>query len=267
MHHANSRYVERDRARIYYEVYGSGPAVIIAPGGEENPLLYFQNIPAITQAGFSVLIFSLRGHFQSECPPALCHPKHYVGDIEAILDAENIDRAALIGESLGGFGTMRFAALRPERAAGQVLMGSCAAVWSEENYNATKSAVDKFLDMVGSGEPRGPGIGPMELLDRNITMLGSDDGLTTAPLTILTGMLDKSIWLQPEELANFDVPTLILGGDEDDFLGRGFQRHVVELIPGARLGKLMDSGHRPYWTHPERFNEEAIAFLRSAARF
>lgn len=267
MRNANSCSVQVGPATVYYEVYGEGPAVLFAPGGEEIPLHFFQNIPAFVNAGFTVLVMSLRGHFMSTCPPADCHPQHFETDIEAILDQEGIERAALIGESLGGFGTMRFAARRPDRTACQVLMGSSAAVWSEQNYGATSQAVETFLGRLKSGDPRRAPADPMALLDRNLTLLTSEDGLIAIPVNIVLHMLDESLWLKPAELEGYDIPTLIIGGDEDDFLGRGFQRHLVDLIPGARLGELMATGHRPYWSHPQAFNDEAIRFLKKSGRW
>jgi pimeloyl-ACP methyl ester carboxylesterase len=262
---AESRTVRSGEATIYYETYGDGPTVLIAPGGEENTLHFFETVPVLVRAGYRVIVMNLRGHYQSPCPPLFCHPRYFIDDIAAILDAELIPRAAIVGESLGGFGALRFSLERPDAAAALVLMGSYAGVHSAENFKANQRACQLYLEQIKPSVPTRIDLNRPDaaraLLNRNLTLVGSDDGLTSAPLAYLTTMNDEAWWLTPAQLRGYRTPTLLIGGDRDAFLGEGFQRRLVKQIPGATLGDFQDAGHRPYWEDPERFTRDVLTFL------
>jgi len=264
---AESRSVRSNKASIYYEAYGSGPCVVFIPGGYETHLAFFKNVPAFVNAGYKVVTTNLRGHFQSPAAPGDLGFVHHAGDIEAVLDAEGVDRAALVGWSMGGFGATRLAATRPSRVAGLILMGSTAGVYSERNYAANKAAVDTALGWVGAGGPWPFHMGHADpedaFLRRQLQMLHSDDGFLPGPVALLPMMMDRAAWLEPADLEEFAAPTLFVGGDADDFLPAGFQRHTVTLLPGAELSTFQDAGHQPHWEQPARFNAEVIGWLRS----
>jgi pimeloyl-ACP methyl ester carboxylesterase len=252
------------RASIYYEAYGEGPCVLFIPGGFETHLAYWKNVPAFVQAGYRVITTNLRGHFQSPCAPQDLDFRHHARDIEAVLDREGIARAALVGWSMGGFGALRFAVERPHRVAALVLMGSTAGVYSPDNYGTNCKAVDKVRGWTGVEAQRfDVRSGSDAFLRRQLQMLHSADGSLPGPTAMLDAMVDRRSWLEPAALHGFRTPTLIVGGDHDALLGGGFQRHVAELIPGAELSQLQDTGHNPHWEAPERFNTTTIAWLQS----
>jgi 3-oxoadipate enol-lactonase len=265
---AESRIAQSNKAEIYYEVYGEGPCVIMVPGGFETHIAFYGNVPAFVQAGYKVITTNLRGHFQSPCKTGDLSFLHHPSDIEAVMDQEDIERAALIGWSMGGFGSVRFALTNPARAAAVVLMGSTAGVWSEENYANNGVAIDKVMADVAKGGPwhfdmKQPDA-ERAFLRRQLQMLHSDDGFLPAPLVLLPMMMDKDIWLKPNEIASYTTPTLFVGGDTDSFLPAGFQRHTATLVPGAELSDFQNGGHSPHWEDPERFNETTITWLKSS---
>ena len=67
---AESRTIPVGEAEIYYEAYGpeDGPAMLLVPGGDETHIHYYQNVPALVQAGYRVIVMNLRGHWLSPCP-------------------------------------------------------------------------------------------------------------------------------------------------------------------------------------------------------
>lgn len=256
--------VESYRASIYYEAYGSGPCVLFVPGGYETHLAYWKNVPAFVKAGYRVITTNLRGHFQSPCADADVAFCHHHRDIEAVLDDAGIERAALVGWSMGGFGALRLAVQRPPRVAALVLLGSTAGVHSQANYETTRRAVEMVRNWTGAAAQRFDVAGePDAFLRRQLQMLHSADGSLPGPVSMLDAMLERSAWLEPEALQGYATPTLIVGGDHDTLLGGGFQRHVAELIPGATLSPLQDTGHNPHWEKPEAFNQTTIEWLRS----
>ncbi len=260
-----SRRVSSDRASIYYEVYGQGPAILLVPGAMDNILAWSFNIPAFVRAGYRVLAMNLRGHFLSPAHDADCHFRHHAHDISAILEAEGVRRVAIAASSFGGFGALRYALANPERTAALILSGSTAGVDSDANYAANLSAIARFDR--GFASALKPGFDfadsprPHAFLFRQIGQLGTLDGTISCPYQAIASMTDRQAWLQPPQLASYATPTLLIGGDADRLLPAGFQREVARLIPGAILSSWVDSGHIPFWENPDRYNSEVLAFL------
>ncbi|MEM8986913.1 MAG: alpha/beta hydrolase [Pseudomonadota bacterium] len=263
-----SRHTQSTDAKIYYEVYGAGPLVLIVPGLAEVPMHYFQNIPALVNAGFRVAVMSLRGHFMTAANDDACHPMLFADDILAVCANENETSVSLICESAGGWGGLRVANDRPDLVKSLLLMGSPAGAYSDENYTVVFNAIEtRKARTANSDDSSGTALdGPnaaRDLLCRQLAMLSaSQQAPVPFPRTYLETMCDKSTWLTQEDLRNYRVPTLIVGGDNDAFLEAGFQRHVATLIPGAELSDFMDAGHEPYWEQPDRFNNVAISWLQ-----
>ena len=65
----------------------------------------------------------------------------------------------------------------------------------------------------------------------------------------------------PEELAEFEVPTLVLSGQHDLLFPPEIMTHVAGLIPGSSLERFPDAGHSTYFEDPERFNHLVGQFL------
>lgn len=262
---AESRIAQSTKARIYYETYGKGPCIVMIPGGYETHLGFYRNVPAFVKAGYQVITTNLRGHFQSPCHDGDLSFRHHPDDIEAVLDNEGIERAALMGWSMGGFGAMRLAVKRPERVAAVVLMGSTAGIYSAVNYANNDHAVRTIRGWLERG---GPWLFDMNVqnatdafLRRQLQMLHSADGFLPGPSVLVTMMMDRDVWLSQEELHTLRAPVLIVGGDLDTLLPARFQRHLVTLIPGAELGEYQDAGHNPHWENPELFNTSTLRWL------
>ncbi len=262
---AESRIAHSTKAEIYYEVYGAGPCIIMVPGGFETHLAFYRNVPAFVQAGYKVITTNLRGHFQSPCKTGDLSFLNHASDIEAVLDQENVSRAAIIGWSMGGFGAVRFALTNPARASCLVLMGSTGGIWSEENYSNNGVAIDKAMSSVAQGGPWAFNMHQPDAEDaflrRQLQMLHSDDGFLPGPVALLPMMMDKNIWLTADELSSYSTPTLFVGGDTDNFLPAGFQRHTMTLLPGAQLDDFQNAGHNPHWEDPVSFNRSVLRWL------
>jgi pimeloyl-ACP methyl ester carboxylesterase len=105
---------------LTYEIAGSGPSILCLPGLGDLRQEYDRLAPALVRAGFRVMVADLRGQgntsvgWQQYDVPALA------SDIGTLLDAENIDKALLIGCSISGASTAYFASQHPERVAGVV---------------------------------------------------------------------------------------------------------------------------------------------------
>jgi non-heme chloroperoxidase len=259
------RRIRVEDAELYFESYGTGPALLLVPGAMDNILHWSLNVPGLVAAGYRVIVMSLRGHFMSPCSDASSHFRHHADDLEAIVAAADLKRVAILASSFGGFGALRFALRRPSVVSGLVLSGSTAGVFSPVLYDGNVKAVEGFERALAAGTPPwvdlSPSARPQAFLYRQLAQLGADSRGLSCPIEALLSMKDRSAWLEKSDLASFGVPTLIIGGDRETLLPPGFQRELVRLIPSARLSPWVDTGHVPFWEDPRRYNLETLKFL------
>src|SRR5215831_3666149 len=109
-------------ARIYYEVHGSGPAVLFVHGSGGHHAAWWQQVAALSPS-FTVITVDLRG-FGNTRWESDHDARNFPGDIVAVLDAVAAgggpEAAVLAGQSIGAAAALRAALLRPDRAAGVI---------------------------------------------------------------------------------------------------------------------------------------------------
>jgi pimeloyl-ACP methyl ester carboxylesterase len=105
---------------LAYEIAGSGATILCLPGMGDLRQEYDRLAPALVAAGFRVMVADLRGHGDTSVGWHQYDVPALASDIERLLDAENIEKALLIGCSISGASTAYFTAHHPERVAGLV---------------------------------------------------------------------------------------------------------------------------------------------------
>jgi 3-oxoadipate enol-lactonase len=104
---------------LYVERAGEGPAVVLLHAGALDASMWDSQIAALVE-GHTVVRFDARGHGRSSTPTADWHPDD---DLLAVLDAMELERATLVGNSFGAATAVDFALTRPERVRSLVLVG------------------------------------------------------------------------------------------------------------------------------------------------
>ena len=250
--------IEREGATLYYEVQGSGPAVVFVHGSGGNALSWWQQIPPFA-ARHRVVAFDHRGFGRSTCPPEALDPRHFASDLAAILDDAGIARAALVCQSMGGWTGLPFALAWPDRTAALVLAGTPGGVVTpriqRDSSEVPQRAAERgFLGMAlaRSFIERDPA--RAFLYDR----IGSLN-----PPATLGAVLPKLVALRvdPAQLAAFRIPTRVIVGTEDSFFSVEGLREVAAAIPEARLHVLPGAGHSAYFEEPDVFNGLVESFF------
>lgn len=99
---------------------GSGPAVVFVHGFPDLALGWKNQISAVSTAGFHAIAPDMRGYGGSSCPPDVTSYgiEHLTGDLVALLDTLEIEKAVFVGHDWGGFVSWAMPVLHPERVAG-----------------------------------------------------------------------------------------------------------------------------------------------------
>jgi 3-oxoadipate enol-lactonase len=252
-----------DGARLHYEIAGSGPPVVLLHGGLWDRRVWDDQWDAFA-ARFRTLRPDFRGFGRSDPPE---REFNLTEDLLTVLDAEAIQRTAVVGLSLGGYVATDVALARPDRVSGLVLASAGANGfddWGEDirRHRAEAEAAVKRGDLAVALE-----------LDLGLwcpLRTGNDDRQRRIARENLNAPLAEKLADVFEQraidrLGEIRVPTLVLVGDRDvpemlrlaDILAAG--------IPGARKVVLEEADHLPNVRRPDEFNELVIGFLQEVA--
>ena len=218
--HAEDFFFDSDGVRIHYSVEGKGEPVVLIPGFGGN-IKFWEDSGIIKELsdGFMVITMDPRGHGESDKPH---DPKAYgnnmIDDPIRLLDPLKIQKAHVVGYSMGGFITLGIVAQYPERLQSAVLGG---AGWSPPSGDTA------MLDALVKSLEQGQGIGPLavalkpvgsepptpeEVEEINKWFLPNNDQLALAAL--IRGS-DNSRPVTEDHLRANKVPVLALIGEVD----------------------------------------------------
>jgi pimeloyl-ACP methyl ester carboxylesterase len=247
---------------VYYESHGDGPALVLCHGSGGNHAIWWQQVPHFRDS-HRVIAIDFPGFGRSVAPPDAWDAHTYPKVILAVLDDAEIERAVLVGQSLGCAPSLALAIAHPERVAGVVLAHSLGGISDEEVLSlvrADRAEADR-----------------LPVLDRLLTrrfqeqepervflfqQLGTFNGATSQ------GMKNSRTW--PTTLA--DVRDAIAAGVFVCFLegtadavtsARSYQR-LRELLPEAHVETVEGGPHSLYWEQPEVFNAALERILERA---
>src|SRR5579864_1671247 len=108
--------LNRDGVDLYYETHGDGPAILLSHGFSATSEMWRGQIEPLSRR-HKLILWDMRGHGRSEYPddPSAYSEEATVADMAALLDAAGADRAIVGGLSLGGYMSLAFHRVHPNR--------------------------------------------------------------------------------------------------------------------------------------------------------
>jgi pimeloyl-ACP methyl ester carboxylesterase len=255
-------FADNGGVRLAYESRGEGPVLLLMQGIGYARWSWDPVVPALAEQ-FRVLSYDNRGIGESDVPPPPYTARQLAEDAVTVLDAAGIDRAHVVGASLGGMAAQELAAGFPERVdrlvlacttpggAGAVPMpGQTVALMQEAAMLAPEVALRRFVENALAPDA-----------DRSLVEKLYQRRLANPP--------DPVGWQgQAAAGASFDgsgleisAPTLVLHGAVDAVVDPGNAALLAERIPGARVELFSGCGHLFFWEQPERFAGTVAEFL------
>ena len=251
-------YTDSQGVRIYYELYGEGPALVFAHGAGGNHMSWWQQVPAFAPR-WRVVSFDHRGFGRSLCEPDAYQPQCFSDDLLSILDAEGIERAALVCQSMGGWTGLATAIRSPERVRCLVLCSTPGGISGPRIVDA-RSRIQQRIR--GEGV-RGSAALAADYPARSPEMAflydqigGVNPGLAREAL----GRLAETR-VSADQLADYRVPTLLLACEHDLLFPASAIHEAAEQIPGALVYDFAGVGHSSYFEDPATFNRVVGEFL------
>jgi pimeloyl-ACP methyl ester carboxylesterase len=257
---------------LHYELDGdSGEPLVLVHGYTGDITDWHHQIPEFSRT-HRILVLDERGHGQSEAPKdrAVYTILEMSHDVEALAEHIGFERFHLLGHSMGG-GVVQEVALRsPQKLLSLTLHNTSwrfnldadpqIAAWRDRRFHLAET---QGMAAVAEEEPPlpPPPHMPAERLEETKVRLsrmsvdafiGSWNGLTK--------------WEGTEDRAhNIKMPTLIINGDVDAPLLIEGSVKLAQLIPGAVVEVIPETGHSPQWERPALFNAALRRFLEQHA--
>jgi pimeloyl-ACP methyl ester carboxylesterase len=228
---------------IGYEAAGSGEPVVLVHGLSGSTRWWFRNVPAIVERhriylvdlpGFGAMR-SLRRRF------VLAETATWLSEW---MEAAGLERAHLVGHSMGGYISLRLAASRPELVRRLVLVAP-AGVPTE------RSMIGHLVPLLLAAHYATPAFMPVLVRD----------ALKMGPLTLWRAVRDLLAEDVRGDLRNVEAPTLLVWGENDPLVPPAVGDLLREEIPNSRLLLLQRAGHVPMFDQPKEFDAALLAFL------
>jgi 3-oxoadipate enol-lactonase len=251
--------------RLFYEVKGTGPALILIHGGQMDSRMWDDQF-AVLAKKFTVIRYDVRGYGGSFLPDQLYSD---ADDLAGLLDYLNVKNAQVVGLSLGGRIAIDFALAHPKRVKSLALAGPGLAGYeapkSEEvdlrMWNLVKAARDDGPEKVTELWLKDPYMAPameQERLVRPLRKLAREN----AHCWLGNPLLQRSPKpLAANRLDEIKVPTLLILGDRDVPQIKANIEMLEKGISGSKKVVIEGAGHMVNMEKPKEFNEALLAFL------
>lgn len=262
-----------DGVRLYYESVGSGPAILFLHEYAGDCRSWDDQVRAMSRS-FRCVTCNARGYPPSDVPP---DPDAYsseqaADDAIAVLDHLGIERAHLVGLSMGGFAALQAAIRHPERVLSAVVAGAGTGAEPEihAKYRQTFEASAREIAEQGMQAYvdrycRKPDRISLQAKDPKAWERFRSQMLEHDPegskLT-LRGVQARrpSLWEMKSQLERISVPIQLIVGDRDLPVLRP-NLMLNETLPDSRLAVLPASGHAVNLEEPMAFNRIVLDFL------
>jgi pimeloyl-ACP methyl ester carboxylesterase len=265
MMHEQSGFVDVNGTRLYYEIAGRGPPLILIHGFTLDTRMWDDQFEAFSHH-YRVLRYDIRG-FGKSALPVQSEPYAHHEDLKALLDHLEISQAFILGLSMGGGIAIDFTLEYPK------VTKTLVAVDSTLGGFQWTSAFGELLKAL-SVEGRTNGVEAAKTLWLESPLFRSTSDNPTASSHLVTILSHYSGWhwvntnpihrLDPpaiERLDEIQVPTLTIIGEHDlpDF--HTIAETLERTICNARKVTLQGVGHMSSMEAPEKFNETVLNFL------
>ncbi len=237
------------------------PAVLLLNSLGTDLRIWDALASGLTAAGRRVIRFDKPGHGLSESRPRPCAMQGLAQDAFAVLDGFGIEKAHVVGLSIGGQIALAMAAARPERLASLVLSNSAPKIGSPEMWRARIAAIE-----AGGLESLADGV-----MERwfSPAYRAAEPGLLAAWRSMFLrcgpeGYLGCCEALAASDLtaaaAALRLPVHVIGGSEDGATPPDLVREAAARIPGAGFTLIEGAGHLPCVENPEAVSRLLRAF-------
>lgn len=265
------RYIQVGHWRTRVLEIGDGPETVLLLNGTSGHIeAWTHNIRSLAQR-YRVVGYDYPGHGYTTLAHDDLEIPTYEEHLLGLLDTLGLERVHLMGESLGGWIGIKFAASHPDRLRSMVLSAPGGRMISTRNINrvspiSEKAVTEPTYENVKSRLQvviHDPGKISDELVEVRRNIYAQPGFLES--MRAITALQDYDIRARNQvteaDYAAISIPTLLVWTDHEPSGGAELGAQLAALIPNSDFLLITEAGHWPQWEDPAAFNDRALEFL------
>jgi pimeloyl-ACP methyl ester carboxylesterase len=252
---------------LYYEVHGSGPAVLFAHGQGGNHLSWWRQVPFFARH-YTCITFDHRAFGQSIDADGQGR-RGFGADAIALLDHLGIEDVRVVAHSMGGRAATALATRDPTRRVRALVLSGTTGAVADEAVRRRRDEAEAARGGRGLGafsvhpsykekDPHGYFL--LRQISRMNPSRPKDFLGPPNPPPLPPGTAPRIP--MHERLREAGTPVFYLVGEHDMITPADLIEMCHRLLPGSRYHVARDSGHSVYWEKPDEFNEHVLRFLQ-----
>lgn len=254
----------RDDISIAWEETGTGTPLLLIHGLGYGRWGWEPLLPPLAKR-FRVILFDNRGIGESSVPPGPYTAESMAADARAVLDAAGVDRAHVVGTSLGGMIAQELALGFPERVDRLVLIATTPGTPHGHPMPAAT------VGLLAAAQQLAPEVALRRFVENALGSDPSPEVVETIMAHRLSRPQDPDGWAAQaaagtgyaggDRSRHITAPTLVVTGTTDRVVDPANSDLLATMIPDSRVERVPDAGHLVFWEHPALVADLIIDFL------
>ncbi|UOB78537.1 2-succinyl-6-hydroxy-2,4-cyclohexadiene-1-carboxylate synthase [Bacillus sp. ZJS3] len=257
-----------------YEVVGSGEPLLLLHGFTGSMETWRSFVPSWSEQ-FQVILVDIVGHGKTESPEDVTHYdiRNVALQMKELLDYLHIEKAHILGYSMGGRLAITMACLYPEYVRSLLLENCTAGLKSEDErkercekderlaHKIEREGIESFVSMWESI----PLFETQKRLAQNVQEAVRKERLANNPKGLANSLRGMGTGAQPSwwnELKNLKMPVLLMNGEQDEKFFR-ILKNIEKCVSDVKFVKIDGAGHAIHVEQPEKFDTIVKGFLKT----
>jgi len=248
--------IEVGDINLFYRLEGKGGPIVFSHGWSLDHRMWEAQVEYFS-ANHRIILYDHRGHGRSDKPKTGYSIKQLVADLYSLIQGLGLGKVILVGHSMGSLIAQKFALAHPENVRKLVLASSTARI-VDPLYISSLVSLGSFFAKLSRIHTR------INISDINklFEMWKSGSKVPMVQCTKAIASFDTR-----DEISEIEIPTLVIGGEEDLLIPKEMVEHLNQQIKDSVLAFIPAAGHMMMMEQPEAFNKILGEFIDNRKKF